>query len=314
MKISQERWPQWAAALGDRRIFDRVGHLQLFESEADLPAAETQARRQEAYGVRTRVLGRGELHRLEPYLSARVIGALYCPDDGVSDHTATTRALARAARRAGAHIREGVEVVGLELEAGRAIAVRTSRGERIGIGRELVLAANAGSAQLIAAASDLHLPLFNVLPQLLLTGAVHPVPVRHLIGHVHRRLAMKALAGGRLMITGGWLGRVNPETGRGETIDSEVAGNLAEAVAVYPSLAGVRVTRALADRFESVVPDLLPVIDRLPGAANVVVAAGWSGQGWAPAPAYVTLIADWLLEGQRPELLEPFTLARLGSV
>jgi len=128
------------------------------------------------------------------------------------------------------------------------------------------------------------------------------------IGHVSRRLAAKALPGKRVMITGGWLGRVNPATGRGETVDSEVAGNLAEAVAVFPGLAGVRLTRAVADRFESIAPGFLPIIDRLPGADNALVVTGSSGQGWAPAPAYVALIAEWLLEGRRPELLEPFGL------
>jgi sarcosine oxidase subunit beta len=44
----------------------------------------------------------------------------------------------------------------------------------------------------------------------------------------------------------------------------------------------------------------------------VVVAAGWSGTGWAPAPAYIELIAAWLADGRRPELLDPFAIARFG--
>jgi len=298
--------------LGDRRIFRRTGHLQLIEAEADLPAAEEQARRQTMHGVRTRLVGREDLHRLEPYLSEHVIAAMHAPDDGTSDHDVATRALARAARRRGARIVGSGVIAGLETASGRVTAVVSRTGMRVAVADQLVLAANGGSAELVASASDCRLPVVDVLPQVLVTRALDPAPVRHVIGHVQRRLAMKALRDGRVMITGGWLGRVNPITGRGEAVDDQIAGNVTEAVAVYPSLAGVRVARAVADRFESVSSDLLPIIDRVPGVANAVVMTAPSGQGWGPAPAYVSLVAEWLTDGRKPELLEPFGLARFG--
>jgi len=313
MPQAQARWAELALMLGDRRIFRRTGHLELIESESDLPAAASRVSRQAAHGVVTRLVEREELHRIEPHLSDRVIAAVHCPDDGVSDHSVTTRALARAARREGVRIVTGARVVGIELTGGRAAGVTVADGERIGVDRELVLTANGGTAELLEPAFGLRLPLFDVFPQALATDRITPVPVRHLIGHASRRLAMKALPGRRVMITGGWLGRLDPRTGRGETIESEIAGNLAEAVAVYPTLAGARIARAVADRVESILPDLLPVVDRPPGVANVLLAAGWSGQGWAPAPIYVELIAEWLLGGARPELLAPFSLARFRA-
>jgi sarcosine oxidase subunit beta len=184
--------------------------------------------------------------------------------------------------------------------------------ERIAIGRELVVVANAGTADLLAAAFALRFTTFDVLPQVLVTAPARGVRVRHVIGHFSRRLALKGLPGGRSMITGGWLGRVNLETGRGETVESEVEGNLAEAVAVYPGLAGVRLARAVADRFEALTLDSLPVVDRPPGVTNVLFATGWSGQGWAPPPVYVELIAAWLRDGERPALLAPFALDRFA--
>src|SRR5262245_2328051 len=311
MPIAQQRWRRLARVFGDGRIFERRGHLQLIESEADLPAAESQVRLQQDHGVRTELLTGNALRRLEPGLSEQVIAGMYVLDDGASDHDVTTRALARAARRHGVRIMRGVRVVGLDVSGGRVDAVITGDGARI-VGGDVVLAANAGTAELVDSALGIRLPLFNVLPQVLVTAPVRPVPARHVIGHVRRRLAMKALPGARVMITGGWLGRVNPETGRRETIDSQVAGNLAEAVAVYPGLADARLTLAVADRFEAISPDLLPIIDRPSGAANLLVVAGSSGHGWAPAPACLALITAWLREGRRPELLEPFGLGRFG--
>jgi sarcosine oxidase, subunit beta len=313
MAIAQKRWPRLARVVGDPRFFRRTGHLHLIEADADLPAAEEQVRRQEMHGVRTRLVGSDELHRLEPFLSEHVIAAMYAPDDGTSDHDVATRALARAARKRGVHIVRSGAIAGVEVATGRVTAVVNRTGMRVAVADQLVLAANGGTAELVAAAFGLRLPVVNILPQVVVTRTVDPVRVRHVIGHVQRRLAIKALPGGRVMITGGWLGRVNPMTGRGEAVDDQIAGNLAEAVAVYPSLAAVRVARAAADRFESVSSDLLPIIDRVPGVANAVVVTAPSGQGWGPAPAYVSLVAEWLIDDRKPELLEPFGLARFAS-
>jgi sarcosine oxidase, subunit beta len=312
MAIAQKRWPQLARVLADRRVFRRTGHLHLIERDADLSAAEEQVRRQELHGVRTRLIGRDELHRLEPYLSEHVIAAMHAPDDGSSDHDVATRALARAARKRGVRIVRSGAIAGIEVTNGRVTAVVSRTGMRVAVAGQLVLAANGGTAELVASAFDLPLPVVNVLPQVVVTRALDPVPVRHVIGHVQRRLALKALPDGRIMITGGWLGRVHAITGRGEAVDDQVAGNVAEAVAVYPSLAGVRVARAVADRFESVSSDLLPIIDRVPGVANAVVMTAPSGQGWGAAPAYVSLVVEWLIDDRKPELLEPFGLARFG--
>lgn len=312
MAIAQERWRDWRRALGEPRIFERVGHLHLAESEQDARTAEEMVRRQEAHGIRTTLVAGGLLRDLEPHLADKVMAAVYAADDGASDHDVTTRALARAASRVGARVRRGVSVVGIERTGTRATAVVTAAGGRIPVGDALVLVANAGTADLVTTSLAVRLPLLNVLPQVLVTEPVDPLPARHVIGHVSRRIALKALPGRRVMVTGGWLGRVNPETDRPETIPGQVEGNLAEAVAVFPSLAGARLRHAVADRFESVSSDLLPIVDRVPGTENVLVAAGWSGTGWAPAPAYVELIAAWLLSGSRPELLDPFGIARFG--
>ena len=40
-----------------------------------------------------------------------------------------------------------------------------------------------------------------------------------------------------------------------------------------------------ADRAEMISIDGIPIIDYLPGAENMLVGVGWSGHGWAIAPA-----------------------------
>lgn len=307
MRRAHELWPVWAEALGATEIFERIGHLDLFELPAHVRVAEERVRRQVAAGIPSRLVGPDELRSLEPALSPAVIGAVSCPLDGVSDHTATTQALVQAARSAGAQFLR-TRVRALELEAGRVARIVVDGAERIDVGRELLLFVNADINELIEPALGIRLPLFEALPQALVTRAIRPSLPRHLIAHFSRRLHMKALPDGRAMITGGFIGAKNPLTGRGEPTEESVQGNFAEAVAVFPSLAGVEIEVAVADRPEAITVDSLPVIDRL--AENLLVGTGFSGQGFAPAPAYVELVVEWLTTGKKPALIEPFRCGR----
>ena len=64
------------------------------------------------------------------------------------------------------------------------------------------------------------------------------------------------------------------------------------------------------DRAEMISVDGIPIIDTLPGAANMLVGVGWSGHGWAIAPAVARLMAEWVLSGERPEMLAAFEFGR----
>ena len=127
-----------------------------------------------------------------------------------------------------------------------------------------------------------------------------PPPMSHLIGHAHRTLAIKPLPDGRVMVSGGWRGRWDEATGQGEPVAEQVEGNRLEAVAVYPALADLPVDEVYTDRAEIVSIDGIPIIDYLPGADNMLVGVGWSGHGWAIAPAVARLLADWVLGDERP--------------
>lgn len=56
--------------------------------------------------------------------------------------------------------------------------------------------------------------------------------------------------------------------------------------------------------------DGIPIIDRLPGAANLLVGTSWSGHGFALALAMAQLLADWATGSERPALLRPFAYDR----
>lgn len=313
MRVSYELWPTLDATLGASTGYERTGHLQIYERHHDSGAAAVRARVQSGMGIPTTHLEGARVRDVEPGLDAKVLGALHAPLDGVADHEATTRAYAHAAARAGATIRTGAEVVRLEREGDRVRGVLLADGTAVGVGRMVLLLANGGTADLLERDLSCQLPVWGIYPQVVRSTPAPRAPFRSLIGHAHRPVALKMIPGGSVMLSGGWRGRWNPETRRGETTPASVAGNWAEAVSLFPSIAELEIAEATADRLETNCLDLVPIIDRIPRASNVLVACGWTGHGWAIAPAVAPLLADWALDGHTPDLLRPFSLSRFTT-
>ncbi|MQA03435.1 MAG: FAD-dependent oxidoreductase [Streptosporangiales bacterium] len=315
MAMAYPIWQRLADDLGADLGYERFGGLNLVEQEVTgtrggLVSLEAVAWRQRALGIPTEVLDRAHLKEYEPDVTDAMQGALWCPLDGAADHTATTRAFAAAARQAGAVIREHTRVRELVRSGNEVTAVVVEDGDRIEVGEAVLLLNNAGVGELVAGFGD-QLPVWHLFPQVL-TARADVQPCRHLVGHDHRVLSMKP-HGDEVMISGGWRGRWNPDTGRGEPIQEHVDRNLAEARSVYPALAKATVGEVDVSRAESCCVDEIPVIDALPSVRNVVVGTGWSGHGFAIAPAVASLLADWLTEQVKPSALVPFRYGRFGS-
>jgi glycine/D-amino acid oxidase-like deaminating enzyme len=153
-------------------------------------------------------------------------------------------------------------------------------------------------------------PVWSIYPQVINTEPLDEVPVKHLIGHDSRTLALKEVSGDRVMISGGWRGRWNPESERWETDPEQVEANVREAVATYPTLDGLTIEEADASREEGSCVDHVPIIGGMPGVEGLVIGMGWTGHGFAISLAVNRLLADWMLDGQKPDLLEPFSYER----
>jgi sarcosine oxidase subunit beta len=73
-------------------------------------------------------------------------------------------------------------------------------------------------------------------------------------------------------------------------LDESVKGSLEVAGEVYPPLSGCKVARSWAG-LEAFTPDELPVIGPVPGVEGVLVAAGFSGHGFALSPVVGDVLA-----------------------
>jgi len=140
------RWPAFAAELEDATCADvgylRCGTLMVARDDDEAAALERELGFREQLGVAVTRLRPSEARRLEPSLAPTVRLALEAPDDHVVDPRLVAPALAEAARRAGAVLRTGVEVVAV-----RAGEVELGGGETVAAG-DVVVAAGAWAGPL----------------------------------------------------------------------------------------------------------------------------------------------------------------------
>jgi sarcosine oxidase subunit beta len=315
MRTAYELWPKLDDELGADTGYQQRGSLELIEedtsqNEPSWAAVLARQQLQNAHGIPTELLSRAEVLQKEPGIGPAVTAALYCPLDGIADHTATTRAYAAAATKAGADVREDSPVVSLT-PGRRGTQIETADGEHMLATTGVFVLVNSYALDLLARPFGLQLPLWRLAPQVSLTRPTTEFRLEHLIGHGTRNLAAKVLHDGTIMLSGSLRGRWDSTADAGSADPEVLQQSLADAADVFPALTGAVPVSVDASRPESYSVDYIPVIDRLPGTDHVFFATGWSGHGFAIAPAVADSLATWALDGQHPPELRPFSLDRL---
>jgi len=317
--LAQERWKELQQTVEGGVGYRRIGGIQVFDRPFGHRLSEIQAvlhvraEVQNAMGIPTRVVSGDELREMEPELSASIGGGLFCPNDGVGDHTLATRQFAREAGKAGAAIRTGAKAIEL-LRSGRTInAVKLAGGETVPVGRHLLLMANRGAPALLKPLlqADERLPVWEFIPQMQYVSNPEKRTINHLLSHMHRRLAVKQLTDGTVMLSGGWTVERVAEGGTSGALGA-MSLNVQDSIATFPFLERSEFLKVDHSRVETCALDGIPLIGRPAAVDNLTYGLGWSGHGFAISLGMSRLIADWVITGNRPPLLAPFSPARFN--
>lgn len=297
--------------------YRRIGGLQVFDvpygyREHEVRGQmEAMALTQTRLGAPSEILNLEQILEREPELTRSLIGAIYCPNDGVCDHTFATQQFAAEAIKAGAVIRTGAKVAEILAEGGRATGVKLESGETIAVGSQLILTANAGTQALLN--PYLHekekAPLWHLMPQMIYVTNPLNKKINHLLSHAHRKLAVKQIVDGTLMLSGGASVSYTAE-GLWKGSLSSTANNLADAIAAFPFIDNSSFVKADASRIETVSIDGIPVVDKPLALENTLYGYGWTGHGFAISLGITQFMSEWLIKGERPAALAAFTSAR----
>jgi sarcosine oxidase subunit beta len=125
----------------------------------------------------------------------------------------------------------------------------------------------------------------------MLLTAPAPKTLAPVLSGFEQKLSLKQLDDGAYLIGGGWPARITDFAGnRYEMLDDSVKASLEVARLIYPPVGSVELARSWAG-LEAFTLDGLPVIGPVPDVRGLLVAAGFSGHGFALSPAVGEVLA-----------------------
>jgi glycine oxidase len=306
---SRARYRAWVEALQEESGVDveyrTAGIVYAALTAADTRVLAGRARWQRAAGLRVERLAPSEARRLVPPLARTVRAALHFPDDHQVNSERLGVAVALAARRAGAQVREHTPVVAVRAERGRVSGVETAVG--VLAAPVVVNAAGAWAGRLALPRGVDPPPVFPVRGQMLvLRGGLEvlPRPLYCARGYLVPRVDGRVLAGSTLE-RGGYEKRVTA---------GAAADILGAARAMVPSVTGLTLEGAWAG-LRPATPDRRPIIGPAADLAGLQYATGHYRSGILLAPVTADAIADLVLEGRSAidlRGLDPARFARRG--
>jgi glycine/D-amino acid oxidase-like deaminating enzyme len=320
--LSRMLWIRTAEDLGhDSFEFDFKGGVVVAKAEATAAALAAFADRQRSAGVAVDGLDPAGLLEREPNLGPDVAGGAWYPQDcQLQPMLAAARMLERARDR-GAVIHTGVAVTGITRDAtGRVTGVTTSSPTVPAISARWVVNAAGTWAGELAALAGAPLPILPRRGFILVTEPL-PVIVRHKVytaEYVANVASSDAALQTSVVIEGTHHGTIligasRERVGFDRTYSVEVVRRLAaQAVGVFPFLAGVRLLRTYLG-FRPYCPDHLPVIGEDPRAPGLVHAAGHEGAGICLGAATGHLVAQHMAGVPTDRDLAPFRPDRFGA-
>jgi len=248
-----------------------------------------------------------EAARMVPVLNVEdVLGCTYCPTDGVASPADVTSGYAAAARRHGARIKEGVEVVGADVSGGRVQGVRTSAGDVAT--RVLFNCAGAWSAS-IGRMAGLEIPVLPYRRHIAVTGTFPQVPRTNPMTVDFQTSLYFHPEGDGVLI--GMSDRTDPP-GYVTDVNWEFLEKMLEqATRRAPALASAGIKTAWAGLYETT-PDHQAILGPVPEVDGFWCAAGFSGHGFMQAPAAALLLSQLLLDHRSEVDISPFAFTRFA--
>jgi len=307
--LAQRKHERLTDELGANTLLWRAGYAWVLYDDAEVERMAALMPMFRELGVPTPRLHLGRaVERAFPVLRGGepAAGALV-GRDAIGHHDAVVYAYRRACGRRGVELAEGEDVVDL-LRTGDAVTgVRTNRREILA---DHVVNATDGWAREVSAMAGLDVPNAPVRREVLVTEPARPF--------------MSAAVTFYRPVEG-WFN----QTLRGELVagvvaeDEPVAMNQSSSFAFLtrtsatlmrkaPRLGHLRMIRQWAGVYD-MTPDRKPLVGPVSAAPGFVQMNGYSGRGFALAPLLAELLAEWLVGGTRPAVLEPFDPERFGA-
>jgi sarcosine oxidase subunit beta len=300
----------FADEVGHPIDFHQDGYLFLLSSPSSVDTFRHNVALQRSLGVDVDWLGADQAARLAPGLNASgVLGATFCPRDGIADPNGVTMGFAKAAQALGVSIERDTEVTGIRLEGDRVAAVETTRGL---IETRTVVNAAGPYARQIGRMAGADVPVDPIRRHIFIAafdtaGATPRVPASHIMVIDFETTFYFHREGAGLLFGMG-------DPSETPTFDTTVQWDFLPqvidvAVTRLPALADASISHAWAGLYE-MSPDGNPIVGPADGVDGLFLINGFSGHGFQHSPAAGRILAD-VITGRDPGFdLRPFGAGR----
>ncbi len=307
---SMQLWEGLSQDLNYNVMFSQRGVYNLGHSLQDMRDVERRVNANRLNGIDAEVVSAAGVKRAIPCINTSpgarypILGASLQRRAGVARHDAVTWGFARAADALGVDIIEQCEVTGIDVRAGKAAGVRTTRGP---IASERIGGVVAGHASVLAGMADLRLPIESHPLQALVSEPIKPVlDTVVMSGAVHGYISQSDK--GELVIGAG----IDAYTGYGQRGSFPVIEHTLQAIIeLFPVFSRVRMLR-LWGGIVDVCPDACPIVSKTP-VQGLYFNCGWGTGGFKSTPGSGWVFAHTMAHDEPHELNAPFSLDRFAT-
>lgn len=309
---SREIWGRLPELIGEDAEFLPSGHLRLAFRPEDVARLEAYARDARPWGLGLELISGNALRMRFPFLSPDVLMGSWSPEDGHANPRLAAPAFARAARRGGAVVHEGTEVLAITKTAGD-FTVETPRGRF----RAPVLQVSAGAwGGRLAAAFGEAVPIVARGPQMAVTEPM-PYRIAPVLGVStsvpEEGVYLRQVTRGNIVFGGGLRSEASLETKRAPLDPLNTLRQLPQVVRLLPAMRALRVIRSWSG-VEGYVEDDIPVMGPSARVAGLFYAFGFCGHGFQLGPGVGATMAELISTGRPGVPIEPFGIARFAHV
>jgi len=284
---AKKLWPTLSEELDMDVEYYQEGNLRLGKTEGHIKILEGLTKNATSLGLDVTMINHDEAKAINPYLSAEVMGASWCPTDGHANPLLATLAYYRKARKLGVRFVTSEEVVEIRKIKGKARQVITT--ENTYEGETVIIAAGYASRK-IAATIGVDIPMNPALLEVLVTEAQPPMFYQMLGTAAADFYGHQSTHGS--FVFGGTSGfeEVNKDNGTPVT-NSLTASCICRGIMKYfPCLEDAKIVRTWAGWIDVCV-DHVPVISHVEEVPGLILACAFSGHGFGIAPTVGTLLA-----------------------
>ncbi|CAG8999739.1 MAG: Monomeric sarcosine oxidase [Candidatus Celerinatantimonas neptuna] len=293
---SRRLWEQLPELIDDDLEFLPSGHMRICYHDSQIEALEAYARAPEAEELDLQILSGKTLRQRFPYLGSEVVAGSYAPYDGHANPRLAAPAFARAAKRQGAIIREGVEVKLIE-KTTSGFHLCSTTGETFAC-EQLLISAGAWGSQLSNQMGE-PVPIYTRGPQMSVT---EPLPYRFktVIGVYssieEEILYFRQIPRGNIIIGGCHRSLPDMEKRTVRFEPKALIYQMQQLYRVVPAISNINIIRSWSG-IESYLPDSLPIMGPSSTTDGLFYAFAFCGHGFQLGPAVGDVMAELIATG-----------------